>query len=364
MALEHSFTGLAGAQIANIFMKESVQLIINSMALFEKGYFDCAFYSLRQSLELSTTMVYLVDNDDKIKKEKYKQWKAQKHFPQFNQILEYYNKNEYVFSDIKSKMSHYFDELQTIKIKMNKYIHKQGFNTFYTYFLGHPLRDDKKKMAFINKYISYVKKSIGSIAILRLSIDPFPILLNNEDIYRRTPELVTEPYNEDFIDEYIGFENIELYKSTDLYQGYFDGIMGVEPKNDAALAVVKDGYINKDAFNQISEQVHLLDFSDITAVFLAMQSEKNACIYCYGGLKWYFTSVKSNRKSMSFDSQVFIEFESNLEQFNLKYDEVFISWVKIHSEIFFIEHNELFSESEIEGLKNIELLYLKQDNEI
>lgn len=363
MYLEHSFTGLVEAQIANMFMRESVQLIINSIVLFEKGYFDCSFYTLRQSLELSTTMVYLVDNDEKIKKEKYKQWKAQERFPQFNQILDYYNKNEYVFSDIKNKMRKYFDELQFIKTKMNKYIHKQGFNTFYTYMLGHPLRDDSKKEAFVDEYIVYVKKSIGAVAILRLSIDPFPILLNDDDIYRRTPDLMTEPYSENFINEYIGYENIELYKMTDLYKGYYDGIIADEAKNDTVLALVKDGYIDINRFDEISAQNHLLKFNDITAVFLAIQSQKNTQIYCCGGLIQYFTSRKSNRINMSFDSRFFDECEKNIMQFNLIYDEVFISWVKIYNEVFFIEHNEQFSSQEIQVLKAIEKMYFDKMNE-
>lgn len=361
MYLEHSFTGLVEAQIANMFMRESVQLIINSIALFEKGYFDCSFYSLRQSLELSTTMVYLVDNDEKIKKEKYKQWKSQERFPQFNQILDYYNKNEYVFSDIKHKMRKYFDELQSIKTKMNKYIHKQGFNTFYTYMLGHPLRDESKKELFIDKYLSCVKKSIGAVAILRLSIDPFPILLNDDSIYRRTPDLMTEPYSENFINEYIGFENIELYKMTDLYRGYYDGIIEGEAQNDAVSALVKDNYIDVDKFDEIVTQKHLLKFNDLTAVFLAMQSHKNTCVYCCGGLIQYFTSRKSNRINMSFDSRFFNKCEKNIMQFNLIYDEAFISWLKIYDEIFFIEHNEQFSVLEIQSLKAIEQLYISMN---
>lgn len=55
--IEYSWTDRIDALIANTFVLESVQLIINAIELFEKGYFDCAYYSLRQSLEVSTTMV-------------------------------------------------------------------------------------------------------------------------------------------------------------------------------------------------------------------------------------------------------------------------------------------------------------------
>lgn len=48
---------------------ELVQLITNAISLFEKGYFDSAYYSLRQSLETALIMVYLSDLEgDKEKK--------------------------------------------------------------------------------------------------------------------------------------------------------------------------------------------------------------------------------------------------------------------------------------------------------
>lgn len=39
---------------ANTFIMESVKLAVNAILLFEMGYFDCAYYSLRQSIEVAT----------------------------------------------------------------------------------------------------------------------------------------------------------------------------------------------------------------------------------------------------------------------------------------------------------------------
>jgi len=49
--IEQSWTGRIDVMLANTFIQEAAQLIVNAIALFEHGYFDCAFYSLRQSLE-------------------------------------------------------------------------------------------------------------------------------------------------------------------------------------------------------------------------------------------------------------------------------------------------------------------------
>lgn len=58
MNIEHSWTGRMDTSAGNTFIMEAVQLIVNSMELFELGYFDCAYYSLRTAVEISTTMVF------------------------------------------------------------------------------------------------------------------------------------------------------------------------------------------------------------------------------------------------------------------------------------------------------------------
>lgn len=68
---------------SNIFIEEAAQLLINAIYLFEEGYFDCAYYSLRQSIETATTMVYLSDiPDDKMRAERFESWKTSGFFPE------------------------------------------------------------------------------------------------------------------------------------------------------------------------------------------------------------------------------------------------------------------------------------------
>ena len=44
------------------FINESCQLLANSVNLFKQGYFDCAFYSIREALELTISGLYLFSN--------------------------------------------------------------------------------------------------------------------------------------------------------------------------------------------------------------------------------------------------------------------------------------------------------------
>lgn len=131
MNIEHSFTGRLDVMFSNDFFREASQLIINAITLYEKGYFDCAFYSLRQLLEISTTIVYFVDDDEVNRKKELKKWRNQERFPQQGQMLNQLQNRKKEFSNIKEKMSLYFEEVEQTKRKLNKYVHKQGFDKFY-----------------------------------------------------------------------------------------------------------------------------------------------------------------------------------------------------------------------------------------
>lgn len=364
--LEDSWTGRLDAQLSNTFIPEAVQLIINSITLFELGYFDASFYSLRQSLEVSTTMTYLIDNEEELRKEELKKWKAQSRFPMYSEMLRVLEKNQSAFSDIKKKMTTYFEELNLTKQKLNKYVHKQGFNTFYVT-RNAASNKETNNNKLIQEFESHLKKCIGAIAVFRLSIDPFPILLNDENIYTRTGDLMTEAYPDSFIEDYIGTKNIIEYKKTDMYQNHYDSIIQEEPKNIHTLDLIKNQYVDKENIDKIFEQKHLLRFNELMAIFLFSFSEKIANIYCMGGMHRYFSSTKSNRKNYSYNSQDFDAFEQSTENNNLKYDEAFISTFKTRIDTYFIEHNSQFTTDEINNLESLnnfieELLILKEQN--
>ena len=67
----------------------------------------------------------------------------------------------------------------------------------------------------------YLKLCIGAVAIYRLAIDALPVVLMDEDIRLRTGDLITEPYSQEFVDTYIGSENIEAFKTTEIYNNFY-----------------------------------------------------------------------------------------------------------------------------------------------
>ena len=344
--IEYSWTGRSDAMFSNQFFHEAVQLILNSIILFEKGYFDCAFYSLRQSLEISTTSIYFVDDNDENRNSELRKWARQEQFPLHNQMINQLQNRRSVFANIKDEMSSYFEGLETVKRRLNKYVHKQGFDKFYTY-RNRSEKFEERQEKMVKDFEQYLIKSIGAIAIFRLVVDPVPLLLLDEEIYFRTGDLITECYSENFISKYIGEENINLYKKTEIYKGYYETIMQNERLLPSVANLVKDGFIDKDKSEELLTQKHLLQYDDLVAICLATFSDKVVKIYSSKGFASYFTSIKSERKNMSFSSQDFDIFDKQPILFNSEYYEVFLSSIKIRGLTYQMEHNIKFNDEEI-----------------
>ena len=345
--IENSWTSRLDAIYSNEFFREAIQLIINSIVLFEKGYFDCAFYSLRQSMEISTTIIYFVDSSEEKSKSEMKKWKNEEKFPMNKRMLDELENRKLVFANIKEEMSVFFNDVELTKQKLNKYVHKQGLDKFYVSRI-HPLKKGEKEnlnKKLLVEYNNFLIKTIGTIAVFRLAIDPFPLLLADESIYKRTRRLMTEGYSDEFIEKYIGNENISAYKLTDMYKGIYETIIKEEEMLPSVLDVVKDDFIDRNNIKEIYSQFHILSPFEKIAVTLVGISEKISNIFFYKGLSWYSTNTKSKKISSGFHSKDLTIIKD--KEFNVGYDEVFLSRFEVYSEMFHIEHNEKFDPIEI-----------------
>jgi len=354
MNIEQGWIGRADALYANEFFQEAVQLIVNSIVLFEKGYFDCAYYSLRQSLEISTTIVYFVDNDDAdVRKDEITKWKSLQRFPMHNQMHRELERRQNVFANMKDEMKNYFDNLEHVKQMLNKYVHKQGLDKFYVArALSSKKEQDTSEM--LKSFVQYLDKSIGAIAVYRLSIDPLPVLLMEEDIYRRTGQFMTGAFNEDFVAKYIGEQHIASYKKTELYKGNYDHFIKQEEMLPSVVDVVKNDYISRDRIEEIISQVHLLSYHERGAVAIVHINPKVAKVYCINGWHTYLTELRSKRTLMKWGSDDFEFAKQGKDLFNKPYDEAFLSAIKLWNEFFYLEHNEILTPDEIAQLHLLE----------
>lgn len=327
MNIEHSFSGRMDIPLANTFIMEAVQLVVNSISLFELGYFDNAYYSLREAIEISTTIVYLSDMPDEERKEKVEDWKNTKDFPMQSQMLNQLYQYGIVISDMKENMGAFFDEIKNVSRKINKCIHKQGLRFFYVS-RNHPFNGKKDDKIFIENYIYFLEKTIGIIAVMRLAIDPYPVLLMDEDILLRCFDSMTEAYKNEFVEKYISKETLEDYKKTEMYINHYNGHIVEEKKNYAVFDIMKHQVIDTTKRKEILSQIHLLNEADKIATYIALISKKVVKVYTYGGFQMYFTDRKTNRKALSWNGMEFKQFEESNEKFNQNYDEAFISVFK------------------------------------
>lgn len=365
MNIEHSFSGRMDIPLANTFIMEAVQLVVNSISLFELGYFDNAYYSLREAIEISTTIVYLSDMPDEERREKMEDWKNTKDFPMQGQMLNQLYQYGIVISDMKEKMESFFDEIKNVSKKINKCIYKQGLRFFYVS-RNHPINMKKDDKVFIENYVDFLEKTIGIIAVMRLAIDPYPVLLMDEEILLRCFDSMTEAYKNEFVEKYITNETLKDYKKTEMYINHYNGHITEEKKDYAVFDIMKHQVIDTTKRKEILSQIHLLDNTDKIATYIALISKKVVKIYTYGGLQMYFTDRKTNRKALSWDGMEFKQFEESNEKFNQNYDEVFISVFTYNigdnkQESFFVEHNECLNDYDINLIKELSVDKIMED---
>ena len=337
--IEHSWSGRMDTNTCNTFIMEAEQQLVNAIELFEQGYFDCAYYSLRSAVDLSTTMVFLSDMPNDQRDKYLESWKATSDFPMQGQMIKSLTQNGNIFVDMLNKMPEFFADSKQLSSELNKYVHKQGFQHFYIS-RNHPINQNRSQDQFIKAFERYLERCIGVVAVMRLAIDPFPILLMDDEILYRCFDSMTEPYSEDFVDKYIGAVTIEKYKKTEIYIGTYDSFIEEEKKNKAVFDVMKHQYIDSRRLNEIYPQLHLLSKEDIVCVLMVAASEKVVKTYCIDGLSMYFTDRKTKRSVMSWSSIDFKRFKENENPINQPYDEAYISAFTFDETPYYIEHNE------------------------
>lgn len=347
--IEHSWSGRIDTNICNTFIMEAEQQLVNAIELFELGYFDCAYYSLRSAVDISTTMVFLSDMPDEDREKNLSAWKATEDFPMQGQMIKQLSRQGNIFADMVNKMPVFFTSAKALSAELNKYVHKQGLQHFYIS-RNHPINQQNPLDGFIKAFEAHLQRCIGVVAVMRLAIDPFPILLMDEEILYRCFDSMTEPYSKEFVKKYIGETIISEYKNTDIYIGTYDSFANDEKKNKAVFDVMKHQYIDSKKIDEIISQLHLLSKDDIICVLIVAASKKIVKIYCHNGLAMYFTDRNTSRTIMSWSGADFKAFAEAKERINQPYDEAYISVFTIADKEFYVEHNEKLNADDIDEI--------------
>lgn len=342
----------------NMIITEACQSLANSIRLYELGYFDDAYYSMRSAIELATIMLDVGDNEyekmvnnmNLFSNKEYRNFRAS--------TLRYLKENGIEFRDVANKMPNFVNEINNTCIKLNSFVHKTGFDNFYGIRNYYNENFHKKQLDdFENNLIS----SIRLVAIMRLVIDPFPLLLADEEIYYRSPNIMTYPFNEKLL-EVMGEESIAEFKNTDVYKSYEEELMKLEKRNQEVNNIVMADYIDLDNLENIYLQKHLLNHHELKYVDIASCSEKIILIISDNGFSRYSTSSNTHEILCNHTD---INLKDSSENFNIKYDSIYVSILQ-HSKdkiseftgrinYIYIFHLTRFNKIEINKLNSVKL---------
>ncbi len=353
------YTGQCNIMFCNSFIQEAIQLLKNSLILYKKGFFDCAFYSIRQSSEVMDSMLYLAKSPS----EKVYDWKSKNYFPVDSKIRQQLEKISNDYKEIKSLLPDFFRHHEELIIKIHKIIHKQGFDTFYQ--LRTPINrkiTNYSQEDEIALFLETLKYTIGKLLILIVILDPMCLALADENVNGKiNMNLMTEPIDTTFFENILGLSDIvSKIKSSNYYKDFVSYFEEKEEMLPATYSVIREQFWNIEKLNEIESQFHMLSTDEKFMFNILKRGIKASLFYYAGGLGWYYTSNMSNLKEFSVNTIDFQNYTKSREAFNQKRKNVYISVIKQSKDDFlFIEHNMPFNKDEINKLLELEKKHLK-----
>ena len=347
-SLKYSDSGILTEVNPFFFINEACQLLANSVKLFESGYFDCAFYSIRQALEVSISGLYLFSNPEKMKR-----WLNLENGFELSTMVPELNSKKEEFAEIKDLFSDFFEKIKNEKKQMNKYVHKQGYKSLYFHY-NSIYADGKPERitSLTNDFISILHDTITAVAIYRLVIDPYPILMLDEDIVSRMPDLMTESFPKSFIEKYISDEYMEKYKKSKIYKGYYDYFKAKPAQNEAVFALIHWQVFERKDYNLIMEQKELLSLHDMEAVELIMSSLKIGSVII-GGCIDYSCETKLRDLSLTIGDAYYSKFFEGQKDYNVMYKNDYISRFYLNDSMTYLKHNTVLEEEEIRKISGL-----------
>ena len=350
--IDDSFTGRSDVMSLHVFFMESANMLKNSIKQLELGFFDAAFYSVRSAVEISRVLVRVSIEDVPIESELYQKWINLQRFPFDGNIKQQLKEMNLVYEEIRCSFSDFFSEQYERLGIVNKYIHKQGYKTFYQ---PNSIVEvlNKRKEERKSLFVEFINNSIIEIILLRLCIDPFPLLLNDEEImYKIHFQSMTFPFKEDTL-EFLGKDFIDKYKKTEFYKGHLNMFQGNESMTEGTYNIVNHEYYEREKWDEVKEQLHLLTKDAIRAVKIFNLLEDATRIYFVNGFISYYSNTPSLRTESSFNSKKLTDLKLKQKKINTDYDGAFLSYFDSDGEDIWVVHNSELDQNQIEDILKI-----------
>lgn len=336
-------TGNLNEMFCNMFFSESVELLKHAFFLYEDGYFDCAFYSLRQSIEnMNNMLLSAVDAD------KYELWKEKGRFPTDKAVKDLLSRQNDAYNEIKTVIPEFFEQYDELLKKANKYIHKQGFDTFYVSNNISNFTDQEERT---NLFLSFLKYAIGMMLIMNITLDPLSLALSDYEVDSHIPfDPMTEPIPIGIFEKYLSLDIIEKIKTTDHYTALKDYFLNMEELNEATYAVLRYNYFNVEQLDEIEKQITQLDLSQ-TLMFCILKSNIKATHFYWDyGILGYSTSYKPKVHIKEYRSNQFDDYLQGDIKCNCDWQGMYISVFRALDSYLIVQHNEPLTENQISTL--------------
>ena len=289
--LADSISGIVSTPSFNQFLFESCQLLANSLDLIHQGYFDAAFYSVRQAGEVILVGALYSNLEESERTAEYEKWASLDWFPSFSKLSKMLRSKDIEYRDLLEQMPEIDELISKLNKRANKYIHKQGHESFYT----KPYEMASESAKHIRKdFDKYFKATVKVCAIFRLAVDPFPIFLSDPECEYRFPDCITLEFSQSFIKNCLGNDFVEHYTKTDYYRNWVNAIKSTFPQlKEATYNVSNVHYIDLSNIEDMFDELDKLMLYEATAVlFTALFSEKVIAIHITGMLDAFSNSAR------------------------------------------------------------------------
>ena len=291
--LADSISGIVSTPSFNQFLLESCQLLANSLDLIHQGYFDAAFYSVRQAGEVILVGALYSNLEESERTAEYEKWASLDWFPSFSKLSKMLRSKDIEYRDLLEQMPEIDELISKLNKRANKYIHKQGHESFYT----KPYEMASESAKHIREdFDEYFKATVKVCAIFRLAVDPFPILISDPECEYRFPDCMTLEFSQSYIENCLGNDFVEHYIKTDYYRNWVNAIKSSFPQlKEATYDVSNLHYIDLANIEDILDELDKLTLYEATAVlFTALFSEKAIAIHMTGMFDAFSNSTKSS----------------------------------------------------------------------
>lgn len=338
-------TGRADAMFCNAFIDESIKLLLNSIMLYEAGYFDCAFYSIRQAVECTNNMLFIVNSN----KDELKKWNLKEYFPPDKKIKDKLQKIDDSYKEVYSVVPDFFDRYEELLKRANKIIHKQGFDAFYSYGEVNQKRMGNSCEEFFKEFLIY---AIARIIIMYIILDPLSLALCDERLTMKIHFMpITEPIDIEFFNEFLSEEIIDKFKETKYYSEIFEFFNSNEELNPQTHDVLVYQIYDIQRLHLIEEQRHLLNRQEKFFLDVLQHDIKVKRFFDGNSILGYITSDYIDKVKMSWHSGEYDSYKNENPCFNMSKDGVFISSFMLYDEIWIFEHTMVLNENDMDWLK-------------